>query len=122
MIRLFSANTQEYQPLADITGKTKAEFAAKFGYEFVVRVDENSQHPWDRAVWWRHHLEQCEWLFFMGADVNGFKKGEIAVNVNGISSLSALATAIATAIRAYATNDGFTVPANSILIPTYQLG
>ena len=61
-------------------------------------------------------------IFFMGADVNGFKKGEIAVNVNGISSLSALATAIATAIRAYATNDGFTVPANSILIPTYQLG
>lgn len=44
----------------------------------------------------------------------------VYVNLTGVSTLLGLKNAIAAAARTFATNNGFTVPANNVLVQTYQ--
>lgn len=44
----------------------------------------------------------------------------VSVDLSGVSTLVGLRNAIAAACRANATQSGFTVAANNVLVPTYQ--
>lgn len=45
---------------------------------------------------------------------------DVPIDLTGVSSIAGLRTATAAAIRAWATANGFTVPANAVLCQTYQ--
>lgn len=45
---------------------------------------------------------------------------EVDININGVNSISALHTAIAAAVRTWATAAGFTVNANNVLQATFS--
>ena len=49
-----------------------------------------------------------------------FNNADIPVDLTGVTTLAGLRNATATAVRDFATAHGFTVPANAVLLQTYQ--
>jgi hypothetical protein len=71
-IRLLSASSREYAPLVLVTGQTKIDYALRHGYDAKHAWHECPTNlidiGWDRPKVWLEHLQQCDWLFFTGAD------------------------------------------------------
>lgn len=59
---------------------------------------------------------------YYGADVpGGLDFSDVSINTNNSTTLASIPGLIAVAIRADATNRGYTVAAGKVLLPTYQV-
>jgi hypothetical protein len=70
-IRLISACSPAYKPLADITEPTKKAYAEQWGYQYESHIDPIYANPWNRPVYWKKRLEDVgvgNYIFFTGTD------------------------------------------------------
>lgn len=68
------------------------------------------------ATAWRHEYS----VAFYGADVpGGLQFKDVSINTDASTVLSTIPALIGTAVRAVAIVNGWTVPANKVLLPTY---
>jgi hypothetical protein len=70
-VNIVTAASEEYFPLADITGKRKAEYAAKRNWRYRIcgHKKEGMEIMWERPEIWSREVRECDWMLFMGADV-----------------------------------------------------
>jgi len=60
-------------------------------------------------------------VLYTGSDVPGtFFRQSYSVTVTDTTTLAQLASSIAAEVRAQATNNGFSVAANQVFVPSYQ--
>lgn len=68
-LRLFSAASDEFRPLANVTEPTKTAYAQRWGHEAVFEVHSPERISWQRVDFWRKHLPGSGFLWATGADV-----------------------------------------------------
>lgn len=62
-------------------------------------------------------------VIYGGVDVAGtYQNKGIMVDVTGVTDAAGLLSAVAAAVRAHATTNGWTVAANQVFLPSYTTG
>lgn len=81
IIRLLTANSVEYQPLADLTLPSKLAFCKRWGHTLTTLKHDPDRFPWERPQMWLAELnkEDCHYLFFTGSDA-GISNLEVDLN------------------------------------------
>lgn len=64
---LLTHSSLSYKELADLTEPSKRAWCERWGWEYV-RVETPDITPWHRPMMWRHQLQNCDLMLFMGAD------------------------------------------------------
>lgn len=68
-MRLLTAHSYDYWPLAKITIQNKIECAGRHGLEIIVEHHVNKRLSWERVEHWERWLPGSEWLLFLACDI-----------------------------------------------------
>lgn len=92
---LLTHSSAEYAELSDLTEPSKIKWCQRWGWRYV-RVETPVIDCWHRPMIWRQQLQNCDRLFFMGADamitnteippIESGKELVLAADGNGINS------------------------------------